>query len=125
MPYHSETTKYFLLVSFLQQDTEPKQHVKFLSLFLFLHLFFLIRFVSFTQWVEGTNRLSIPSEWEQEMLCSRHQHLGGRDRDADSDPCIHLSSLVTLCTLKVWVLCFLYPTVPEGCPLFFRACATL
>lgn len=90
----------------------------------FLIFIFLIRFVSFTQWGEGTDRLSIPSEWGQEMLCSRHQHSGGRDRDTDSDPCIHLSSLVTLCTLKVWVLCFLYPTVPEGCPMFFRARAT-
>lgn len=40
MPYHSETTKCFLLVSFLQQDTEQKQHVRFLFLFLFLFLFF-------------------------------------------------------------------------------------
>lgn len=32
---------------------------------------------------------------------------GDRDRDAGSDPCICLSSLVTLFTLKVWVSCIL------------------
>lgn len=104
MLYHSETIKYFLLVSFLQEDTEQKQHMRFLFLFLFLLLFFGFFFFTVV-WRDGQTVHSFWVGTEDALLTT--SAAGDRDRDAGSDPCICLSSLVTLFTLKVWVSCIL------------------